>query len=53
MSPLVTAAFVFLPFALLSLSVLCLQLPAWLRWPVVVLGSAEGMYVALVALRLQ
>ncbi len=53
MNPLVTVAFVFLPFVLLSLCVLCVRLPAWIRWPVVVLGSAEGMWVALVTLRLQ
>ena len=46
-------AFVFLPFALLSISVLCLHLPGWFRWPVVLLSTAQGLGIALVAFRLQ
>lgn len=53
MSPLTTAAFVFIPFALLSLSVLCIQLPAWSRWPIALLSSAQGLGIVVVALRLQ
>jgi len=53
MSPTMTVAFVFLPFVLLSISVLCVHLPGWVRWPVVLLSSAQGLGIALVALRLQ
>ncbi|GEM_PF-5345133 len=52
MSLFATVAFVFLPFALLSLSALCLRLPTWLRWPVVLISSAEGLGVAFVAFHL-
>ena len=53
MNPLITVALAFVPFALLSVSVLCIHLPAWFRWPVVRLSSAQGLGLAFVAFRLQ
>lgn len=53
MSPLLTVAFVFLPFALLSVSALCLRLPAWFRWPVILLSGAQGLGIAFMALVLR